>query len=169
MQTESQGKGRKSHPGRKTWLINPRFQMVFMAYMVGVSAMAIGIFYGANLYFFHDFTKTGQSLGLPPEHVFFQFLANQRQTMNYIFAGTSVILLAALGMIGLLFSHRVAGPLYRLHKHMTDVAEGKTMDDVKFRQKDFFMEIADAYNRQMARYRDNVSQGGESSSDRKAA
>lgn len=135
---------------RKLMLINPRFQLVFMGFMIAVSAVAIGVFYSANFFFFSDFIKTGQSLGLPPDHVFFKFLENQRQTMNQIFMATSAACFLLLTVGGLVFSHRVAGPLYRLHKHMLAVASGETKGTVKFRTRDFFPEIADAYNAQLA-------------------
>lgn len=134
---------------RKIFLINPRFQLSVLGFMVGMSALAIVIFYGANAYFFYKFAQTGRALGLPPEHVFFQFLREQNRDMNWIFGITSVMVLATLSLGGLILSHRVAGPLYRLRRHMQDVAEGRTTADVRFRRKDFFPEIAEWYNRQL--------------------
>ena len=48
---------------------------------------------------------------------------------------------------GLVLSHRVAGPLFKIQKHMNDVAEGFTHGHVNFRRNDYFGELADAYNR----------------------
>src|SRR5262245_61137332 len=101
---------------RKVFLINPRFQLSFMAWMVGISFVVVGIFYGANWYFFREFWEQGKALGLPPDHVFFEFLRDQRQFMNWIFVGTAICSFVSVCLIGLVFSHRVAGPLYRLHK-----------------------------------------------------
>jgi hypothetical protein len=54
----------------------------------------------------------------------------------------------------------VAGPLYRLRKHLSAVARGETHSDVRFRKGDFFPEVADAYNLQMIRYREAVHAAG---------
>jgi len=134
---------------RRNFLINPRFQLLFLGYMVGIAAVAILIFYGSNLYFLSEFTRNGQSLGLPPDHIYFEFLNTQRQLMTQIFSFTSGLCLAVMSIGGLVFSHRVSGPLYRLHKHMLAVAEGKTREPVRFRRGDFFPEVADAYNEQL--------------------
>jgi hypothetical protein len=140
---------RKQSKGRRVFLINPRFQLLFLGFMVGIAALAILIFYGSNLYFLSEFTRNGQALGLPPDHVYFEFLNAQRQLMTQIFSLTSGICIGVMSLGGLLFSHRVAGPLYRLHRHMLDVAAGRTSDPVKFRRGDFFPEVAEAYNEQL--------------------
>ncbi len=49
---------------------------------------------------------------------------------------------------GIWFSHRVAGPLHRLQRHMADISEGKTVSDLKFREGDYFPELADQFNKQ---------------------
>jgi nitrogen fixation/metabolism regulation signal transduction histidine kinase len=113
----------------------------------------IAVFYGANWYFFEKFWEQGVALGLPQDHVFFEFLRDQRREMFYIFLATACVAFAAVCSLGLMLSHRVAGPLYRLQKHILDVAEGRTDDNVKFRQKDYFQEVASAYNLQMERHR----------------
>jgi methyl-accepting chemotaxis protein len=136
---------------RKVFLINPRFQLSFMAWMVGISFVVIATFYAANWWFFRKFWEQGQALGLPPDHVFFEFLRDQRHEMDWIFVGTAAVAFVAVCLIGLVLSHRVAGPLYRLHKHMKDVADGKTTEEVRFRTKDHFLELSDAFNAQLAR------------------
>jgi hypothetical protein len=134
---------------RKLFLINPRFQLVFMGYTALIAVFAIGIFYAANLYFFSDFVKTGQAIGLPPDHVFFQFISNQKLVMNQIFAVTAGLVAVVLAVGGLFFSHRIAGPLYRLNQHMREVALGRTTQGVHFRDGDFFLEVAESYNSQL--------------------
>lgn len=145
---------------RRVFLINPPFQLAFMAWMVGISFAVIGVFYGANWYFFEKFWDQGVALGLPTDHVFFEFLRDQRREMFWIFLATSSVVFAAVCSIGLILSHRVAGPLYRLRKHVMDVADGNTVDDVKFRTGDHFQEVAAAYNLQMERHRKLAKKAG---------
>jgi signal transduction histidine kinase len=117
--------------------------------MVGVSFVSIAIFYCANIYFFASLKKTGLQLNLPPEHIFFAFIRNQASTMNVIFLVTAIVAFAFIIFSGLFLSHRVAGPLHRLKKHMNDVIEGKSTKNVSFREKDFFLDVAETYNRQL--------------------
>jgi hypothetical protein len=145
---------------RKVFLINPPFQLAFMAWMVGISFAVIAVFYGANWYFFEKFWEQGVALGLPADHVFFEFLRDQRREMFWIFMATSSVVFATVCSIGLILSHRVAGPLYRLKKHILMVADGETTDDVKFRKGDHFLEVASAYNLQMERHRKLAKKAG---------
>lgn len=146
--------------GRKNFLINPRFQLSFLAYTLGISVLTIVFFYAADAYFFWKFRQLGQGLGLPSNHVFFQFLDEQHATKNTYYGIAAGVTVSFLSIWGLLLSHRVAGPLYRLRKHLTSVAQGETLSDVRFRKGDFFQEVADAYNMQMIRYREAVHGAG---------
>ncbi|MEW6056164.1 MAG: hypothetical protein AB1540_06080 [Bdellovibrionota bacterium] len=135
-----------SSENRKVLLINPRFQLSFIGYMVAMALLMIAIFYAANIYFFWEFVKKGKDLGLPPDHVFFQFLAEQRGTMNMIFLVTAIFAFTFLVAYGIYLSHRVAGPLYRLQKFLQDMASSNSVQECQFREKDYFHEVADAVN-----------------------
>jgi methyl-accepting chemotaxis protein len=56
-------------------------------------------------------------------------------------------------LVAVVLSHRIAGPLYRLQKHMREVAAGSAPNDVKFREGDLFQELAVACNELLARLR----------------
>lgn len=140
----------KGFSNRKVFLINPKFQLTFMAYMGGLAVATLVIFLGSIMYFFADWKDMGRALGLPADHVFFQFMAEQQAHMFKVFGFTSLGILLAVAGIGLWVSHRVAGPLYRLRKHMNAVAQGKKVGEVSFRKRDFFPELAEEYNHQYA-------------------
>lgn len=134
---------------RKVYLINPKFQLTFVAYLCVMAAFVIGIYYAANWYFLESFMEKGKAVGLPANHVYFDFIRDQEIFMNMVFLVSSVCAFMTLTVIGIWLSHRVAGPLYRLHSHMLKVAEGQKLSKVKFRKKDYFQEIASAYNEQV--------------------
>jgi len=48
------------------------------------------------------------------------------------------------GFISLVFSHRIAGPIFRLKLLMDELAEGKDIPPVKFRNSDEFKELAES-------------------------
>jgi hypothetical protein len=51
-------------------------------------------------------------------------------------------------------SHRFAGPVYRLRNSLRDLANGKPVATVKFREGDFWYEMAEEFNRVATRVRD---------------
>lgn len=149
-----------SNPGRrKILLINPRFQLSFIGFTLAVSMATTAIFYGAIYYFFWRFRSLGLAVGLPPDHVFFRFIDQQQVVLNWGFVVVTLVAISVLVLCGLYMSHRVAGPLYRLLGHMKRVAAGETTENVKFREKDYFQELADAYNAQLQTLREAKSNG----------
>ena len=157
---------RPEFQGRRNFLINPKFQIAFMGYTVGIAFATIAVFWLADFYFFTKFRHIGQSLVLSKDHVFFQFIREQENSKNLIYLSAALISFVGLSFWGLFLSHRVAGPLYRLCKHFSSVAKGETLDDVRFREGDFFPEVADGFNLQMKRYRE-LSAGKGSSGEEK--
>src|SRR5882762_573812 len=67
-------------------------------------------------------------------------------------------LLIALGigigvslLAGIFYSHRLAGPLYRIRRTLSDVQEGKPMRPIVLRKNDEFKELAEDLNRLLSR------------------
>ena len=58
-------------------------------------------------------------------------------------------------ILGLLFSHRIAGPLYRIEKTIDEIAKGNLTIRIKLRQGDELSDLADEINR-MAENLDKV-------------
>jgi sensor histidine kinase YesM len=135
---------------RRQWLINPKFQLSFLAFSAGSAAATALIFYSATVYFFWKLDRLGETLGLPENHVFFKFVSEQRWTMSWVLLGFSLVAVGFLIGAGLVMSHRVAGPLYRMRLHLDQVAQGSDKP-LKFREKDYFQEIPEAYNRRFSR------------------
>jgi len=136
----------------RIYIINPGFQYKFMAYTIFASVSCLAVIYGANYYFFQSFLAKGLSLGLPENHAFFRLIQEQQEFMNKIFLVVSVIITTGLAFWGVLFSHRMAGPLYRLNKFFLDLAEqeqknpGQKVSELSFRNKDFFKELTHGVN-----------------------
>ncbi len=131
----------------KIYLINPSFQYKFMAYTILSALSALGIVYGANQFFFHRFIEKGKNLELAANHPFFLIIAEQQSFMSDIFLVVSTIIVLFLGLWGLFFSHRIAGPLYRLNQLFRNATKSnKELKSINFRENDFFQEIPDAIN-----------------------
>ena len=133
---------------RRKLLINEHFQLHFIAFTAGISLGACIFFYIASSYFFMKYHEYAVEVGLRPSDPFFRVLYNMEMMLTNIFVGTAAAVLLVSVIGGLLFSHRVAGPMYRLRKHFEAVARGETWSNVNFRNKDYFSDVADAYNEQ---------------------
>ncbi len=55
-------------------------------------------------------------------------------------------------------SHRFAGPIYSLRRTMREVADGNPPRKLKFREGDFWHELADDYNAMIARLAPNTTE-----------
>ncbi len=54
---------------------------------------------------------------------------------------------AGVLVLGVLYSHRVAGPLFKVKRYAAEMAEGRFDARIRFRRKDAVHELADALNR----------------------
>lgn len=142
-----QGKGITMRNNRKIILINKPFQLRVVGYFIGLALINITIFYACIYYFFWNLRHTGLTAGLKPNHVFFLFVDEQSYIMTMIFVAVAVFTVSFLLIIGLLISHKIAGPLYHLKKHIDECEEKGELSPIRFRKGDFFLEVQDAFNR----------------------
>ena len=130
---------------RKVLLINKPFQYSVLGWFFLMSLVLIAIFYGAIWFFFHRLTADAISVGLPPGHVFFRFVDEQKIIMNKIFIISSFVSFFSILFGGLLLSNKVAGPIYRLTQYLlkNSIHDAQIL---KFRKGDYFIELQDAFN-----------------------
>ena len=133
--------------GRK-FFINPSFQKKFMSFVLSSVIISMGVMYGANWVFFNKFITYGEKLNLPQNHPFYRLLLEQQEFMTTVFLISSFILCLSLAVAGLFFSHRIAGPLFRLNKVFSDAhAKDIQLKEIHFRHDDFFQEVPVAINK----------------------
>jgi methyl-accepting chemotaxis protein len=85
----------------------------------------------------------------------------RRQLLNraaVIYLVTSIFILIGVAVITLLYSHRVAGPLYRLGIFARTIAAGDLSGEVRLRQHDVIHPMADDLNGIVKKYRDILGQ-----------
>jgi len=136
----------KQKNNRKVFLINPKFQISYIKHTVNIMVLVVSVFYASNLYHFWQFKQKGLAAGLPQDHIFFSFLNEQQRSMDWVFLVTAIVVAVFIIAYGLFLSHRVAGPLYRMNKHLTENRAKKASHDLKFRKGDYFPELAENFN-----------------------
>lgn len=131
---------------RKIFLINPRLQYSFLGFSLLMSLISIAVFYIATLYLFWKFEQTGYSVGIAEGHIFYRFIADQRSLMNTILLIAAPVITIATCFIGIKLSHRVAGPIYNMTKHLKNINENGEIKEIKFRENDYFLELENEFN-----------------------
>ncbi len=138
---------------RKSLLINKRFQLAVLVYANALAFLVIGIFsYGVYVFSCRLNEFAGQ-LSDQQAEVLINFLYMQERSLFAVFAFVSICAFVVICTSAMVISHRIAGPLYRLNKHLSKVAAGETLEDVKFRENDYFPELADSCNRLLQKLR----------------
>jgi methyl-accepting chemotaxis protein len=137
---------------RKKYLTNPNFQLSFVGIIVGFSGINLLMIYLAQRYFFLHYVQSGKKTGLPLNHVFFQLLRNQQHYMNRIFILTAFFILVFGFIFGLLYSHRIIGPINRLKDFLdrdsTSANQGSVSEReiLEIRNSDYFKDLASSIN-----------------------
>lgn len=127
---------------RNTYLINPEFQIKFSLYVCGLVFVS-SIIYPLTIY---DLITS-----------FITFIASKNPQAAAQLEGkrSSLILILTLWQIGftalvfivcIFFSHKIAGPMYKLQKFLRSKKDGIESGKLFFRKGDYFQEVADDFN-----------------------
>lgn len=131
----------------KSYLIDKPFQLRFVLYCLGFNFVLSGLFVYSAYRFFRQFEMMGRSAGFPPDHSFFNFI--QRQELHlYTNMLWSLLFVTIVALIfGVIQSHKIAGPLYRLKLELKKMTTNKKLSNISFRQKDYFQDIPEEFNK----------------------
>jgi prepilin-type N-terminal cleavage/methylation domain-containing protein len=123
---------------RRRYIIDKKFQWTIVGYTFAISVLtSIGHVTLARLQAFAEMqiqNGLGTQLMLP----------------RLISIGVIAVLYGGVLIVAILFSNRLAGPLFRLRGHMNDVAAKKPASPVHFRKHDYYADLNASYNRLIA-------------------
>ncbi len=80
----------------------------------------------------------------------------QLNILNDLVAKTSILALAICFILSLIFSHYVAGPIYRFEKTLEQVRDGDVSMHIRLRKRDEFKETAELFNQALASLRNKI-------------
>ena len=130
----------------RTYLINPKFQWRVIFFGISIGGFVLALTYVFMLYFFSSCEANLASARIPTQNPMWDFLRQQRAQMDGLFLVTVCFTLVVSTVVGVFLSHRVAGPIYRITKHLQGIATGEPARPLRFREGDYFIELADAFN-----------------------
>lgn len=133
---------------RTQLLINPKFQLQFAMNCLIPMLMMAAVFWLILEMFISKMVRIGQAQGLPGNHEYFQLIQAQRIELLQILLLFSLVLVILFFVWGLFYSHRIAGPIFKLTKWLDESQSLQEAVDqpVQFRKKDLFQEIPLALN-----------------------
>lgn len=106
--------------GRRTYVVDRRFQYKYSLLLSALGAV-ISIVFGALMYVAHrDALEELLSGAAMPAHV-----AARSATLLWLIVGTAILMAVALGLFGVLVTHRVAGPVYVMSLYAAMLARGR--------------------------------------------
>ncbi len=123
----------------KTLLLDPKLQLILISYFVFLFMISTLSIYGVIYLFFYRFTQKALSVGLPADHVFFHFINGLKYDLDMTFLAFSVFNMVLLIGCGILISHKIAGPVYRIKKFLT--SENIKNERFVLRKGDFFRDV----------------------------
>lgn len=80
-------------------------------------------------------------------------IARQQKTMMTSLAAVLVLLVVGIGIAGILVTHKVAGPIYKMKRQIREVGEGKLKIPGKLRKGDELVDFFEAFNDMVVAWR----------------
>jgi hypothetical protein len=129
----------------RNFLIEPQFQWKLISYFVGLFAFTTISLYSTVFIFFWRLRQKALNVGIPEGHIFFQFIGNEKRDLDLTFALLALVNLIVLVGVGVVVSHRIAGPLHKLKGYLANVIapEGP---EFKLRKNDFLRDLEPVVN-----------------------
>ncbi len=129
---------------RRNYFINKAFQSEFILKFCSLVALGSAMF-GIILYLFSKHTLTTS---------FENSRLVIKSTADYLFPGllfggliVAIFTALAASVVVMLMTHRIAGPMYRFEKYISEIGSGRFYSDLKIRKKDQFQNMAGSLNK----------------------
>jgi len=74
--------------------------------------------------------------------------------VKWIFAGAVTAIFFISIITGFWITNKIAGPIFRLRRHIQEIADGEKIQPLKFRKGDYFSEIIEPYNKILKRLKE---------------
>ena len=139
---------------QRNYLIDPKAQLKIVSLLAGVAIIAsiliCAIAYERLIKLGVLFNGSGVPIALLPEA--FRDMANS--LMDRLIA-IVLLMVVVFGVLGVLLTHRVAGPIWKLQSELKKILRGEDVHPIHFRKHDEFKELPDLINKLVAGYKKN--------------
>ena len=131
---------------RKTLLIDPQFQIRFILINLIIGLFTLLLIYITNLIFINKMRSFGLTANLHEKSPYFDLISIQAEYLNTVMLIAGVIISSIIIITGLVLSHKIAGPIYRIKLSLKNRINKINNDPFKIRKNDYFQELVDLLN-----------------------
>lgn len=128
---------------RRTYLIDKGFQLKYTVIIVAIGS-AISLLFGFWMYRVQR--ENTELLGLT-DPALKEAVARIDAQALIVFLGIALLMAAALGLFGVLITHRVAGPVYVIRQYLDTIEAGRYPTIRPLRKGDDLQEFFDSFSR----------------------
>jgi methyl-accepting chemotaxis protein len=83
-----------------------------------------------------------------------ELLRNRQRTMIKVLVGGLALMVVAIGLLGIYFTHKVAGPVFKMKKLLKRVGEGHLQFDGRLRKGDELVDFFDSFTQMVSGLRE---------------
>ena len=117
-ETSSTAAGRDHR--RRVYLVDRAFQLKYTGFLMGAGLLVALVF---GLWIWQAHQQTTELVSVDP--ALRPVLEASDRQLLYVFVGIAALMAAALGLLGLVVTHRVAGPMFVMGHYMSVLAQGR--------------------------------------------
>lgn len=141
---------------RKHYVVDKKLQYNFALLLIMIGAIN-AIFFGFIFYFFSQHI----TIMYKPLLVESALQENILRTENYAFWATILIggifECILIILLGIFFSHRIAGPIFKIQKYIMEVSNGRYPGLIKLRKDDLLKNFAETVNQMIISLKDRYN------------
>jgi len=149
-----------ARPKRRVYLVDRRFQLKYTLVLAG-AGLLVALVFGLWIWQAHrqslEMAVTDPTLRAVLE-------AGDRQLL-LVFVGIAVTMSAALGLVGLVLTHHVAGPIYVMSHYLSALAQGRYPRMRPLRRGDELKDFFELFQRAVAAMREREVRHAAASED----
>lgn len=127
------------------FLINPKYQFKYI-FWLGLTGISLVLLYSGLFYFYMKENYAILVELSPMEDSAKQQLYRELNQIIMLLAGISFVFLLIVSVLGVIMSHRTAGPLYHFKRIFNQIKDGDMNARVRLRPKDDFQDVAATFN-----------------------
>jgi hypothetical protein len=109
---------------RRTYVVDRPFQLKYTLLLV-LTGVLVSLLFGTMMFLVHQEAQQVLAATAAANDTLKLTLEQSDRTLIWLIAGATLLMGAALGLMGILITHRVAGPLYVMGLYMNQLTQGR--------------------------------------------
>ena len=139
---------------RKNYFINPEFQLKLILLSFIPILLTLAIFYFQSIDSIREVKVLASNLPEENKASAIMMLETQEVLLGKYFFWSSIVVFFITGLILVVISHKMAGPIFRLEKHLEEINETGEVKLIRFRKNDYLQNIELQINKTFSKHQD---------------